>query len=74
MEYLGQPGFLHTLHVSEMTVFLDNVRQEYDPGLAMKTLGEGPATATGTAEADNRQLLVELVGAAPTFEIFSIMH
>ncbi|KAF6254764.1 P-loop containing nucleoside triphosphate hydrolase protein [Scenedesmus sp. NREL 46B-D3] len=26
----------------------------------MKTLGEGPATATGTAEADNRQLLVEL--------------
>lgn len=37
--------------------------QEYDPELAKKTLGGEPATATGKAEAGNRQLLVELVSA-----------
>ncbi|WIA08902.1 hypothetical protein OEZ85_008321 [Tetradesmus obliquus] len=34
--------------------------KEYDPELAKKTLGGEPATATGKAEAGNRQLLVEL--------------
>ncbi|WIA28958.1 hypothetical protein OEZ86_011495 [Tetradesmus obliquus] len=41
--------------------------KEYDPELAKKTLGGEPATATGKAEAGNRQLLVEL-GLADEFE------
>jgi hypothetical protein len=43
--------------------------QEYDPELARKTLGAGPPTATGRAEAYNRQLVVELVGTF-TFMFF----
>jgi hypothetical protein len=64
MEFCEQRASLHTPVVQPIQLFQHaECTQEYDPELARKTLGEGRA-ATSRAQADNRQLLVELVRTA----------